>query len=287
MASASRGIGRGLASILPESREEGAELREIAVELISPNPDQPRRRFDEDSLAALADSIAERGVVQPLVVRSLPGGTFELIAGERRWRAAMAAGLETVPAVVQESDELHRLETALIENMVREDLTPVEEARAVAALIEDLGVSREEVARRVGRSRTALSNLVRLLDLPDEALDLVESGALSEGHGRAILQARDPATRRRLAADAAKGGWSVRETERRARADRAPRRTPRAAPPDAELEEARTALEDRLGRGLGAEVRVRADGRGAVAEVRCESLEELISVAQRIDGRPT
>lgn len=276
----SRGIGRGLASILPEARDGGPELREVAVELISPNPDQPRRRFDDDSLAALAESIGERGVVQPLVVRPVPGGTFELVAGERRWRAAARAGLETVPAVVQESDELHRLETALIENMAREDLNPVEEARAVAALIEDLGVTREAVARRVGRSRTALSNLVRLLDLPDEALDLVEQGTLSEGHGRAILQARDPAARRRLAREAARRGWSVRETERRARAGSARRRRERPAP-DAELEAARTAVEDDLGSALGAEVRVRVDGRSAVAEVRCASLEELAAVAAR------
>ena len=152
--------------------------------------------------------------MQPLLVRPLADGSYELIAGERRWRAAQQAGLERVPAVVRDSGEAERLQTALIENMVREDLNPVEEARACAALVEDLGLSKEDLARRVGRSRPAVSNLIRLLDLPDEALALLESGELSEGHGRAVLTVRGNDHRRRLARSAASHGWSVRETER-------------------------------------------------------------------------
>ena len=191
-------MGRGLGAILPES-PTGPDIRELAVDAIEPNPNQPRRRFDEGALQALADSIAASGVVQPLLVRELSGDRYELIAGERRWRAAQKAGVKRVPVVVRDSDEADRLEVALIENMVREDLNPVEEARACAALVEDLGVTKEELGRRVGRSRPQISNLIRLLDLPDEVLGMLESGQLSEGHGRAILQVSDHDGRRSLA----------------------------------------------------------------------------------------
>ena len=171
MAERTRGMGRGLAAILssrPEADVE-VELRELPLDLISPNPSQPRRVFEEEALVALAESLKERGVLQPVLVRPVPGGTYELIAGERRWRAAQIAGLDTVPAMVRPHDDAASLELALIENMAREDLNPLEEARACAALVEDLGLTREEVGRRVGRSRVAVSNLLRLLDLPDEA----------------------------------------------------------------------------------------------------------------------
>src|ERR671911_1509118 len=178
-------MGRGLSAILSSTlpAADGAaphpELREIPVELISPNPNQPRRRFDEEALGALAGSLRERGVLQPVLLRPVPGGTYELIAGERRWRAAQLAGFETVPALVRAHDDAESLELALIENMAREDLSPVEEARACAMLVEELGLSRDEVGRRVGRSRVAVSNLLRLLELPDLALMLIEDGSLS------------------------------------------------------------------------------------------------------------
>src|SRR5690349_6121360 len=216
VASTKRGIGRGLAAILPETEATAAgELRELPVELIKPNPSQPRTNFEPEALAALASSIEASGVVQPLLVRPLPDGSYELIAGERRWRAAQQAGVEKVPAVVRDQEEAERLQAALIENMVREDLNPVEEAKACAALLEDLGLTKEELAKRVGRSRPAVSNLVRLLELPDEAIALLESGELSEGHGKALLGAQGNDVRRRLARDAVRGGWSVRETENR------------------------------------------------------------------------
>src|SRR5919197_1506576 len=209
------GMGRGLAAILPETAEE-PELRQLPVESIRRNPRQPRTQFGPDSLKALAASLAEAGMVQPLIVRPLRDGRYELIAGERRWRAAREAKLQTVPVLIRDEGERERLQTALIENMAREDLNPVDEARACAALVEDLGLSKEELARRVGRSRAAISNLVRLLDLPDEAIELLTSGELSEGHGRALLLARGNEVRRALAREAAARGWSVRETERRA-----------------------------------------------------------------------
>src|SRR3954447_5523482 len=226
-----RGMGRGLAAILSISeagaRDDAPELREVAVELVRPNPAQPRKRFDEQSLTALAESLSENGVLQPVLVRPRPGGTYELVAGERRWRAAKLAGLETMPALVQHRGDEASIEVALIENMAREDLNPVEAARAVAALVEELGLTREEVGRRVGRSRVAISNLLRLLDLPDEALARVEDGSLSEGHGRALLLADDHGERRRLARAAVEGGWSVRVLEHRARDSNGARRVAR------------------------------------------------------------
>ncbi|MCW3012254.1 MAG: ParB/RepB/Spo0J family partition protein, partial [Solirubrobacterales bacterium] len=215
------GMGRGLGAILavsaPAEGEERDDLRELPVELVAPNANQPRKQFDQDALQALADSLGERGVLQPVLVRPVAGGTYELVAGERRWRAAQLAGLETIPALVRERDDAQTLEVALIENMARQDLNPMEEARAVAALVEELELTREQVGRRLGRSRVAVSNLLRLLDLPDEAVELLERGALTEGHGRALLLAPDHADRRRLARDAAAEGWSVRVTEARAR----------------------------------------------------------------------
>ena len=158
----------------PAPRRRKRSCATLPVELIVPNPQQPRRTFDEEPLVALAESLRDRGVLQPVLVRPVPGGTYELIAGERRWRAAQLAGLDSVPAMVRPHDDAESLELALIENMAREDLNPLEAARAVAALVEDLGLTREEVGRRVGRSRVAVSNLLRLLELPDEALELIE-----------------------------------------------------------------------------------------------------------------
>ncbi len=213
-------MGRGLAAILPESHEIGEpQFRDVPVELIRPNPSQPRKAFDADGLERLAQSVAESGVVQPLVVQPLSDGRYELIAGERRWRAAQKAGLATVPAILRTEEEAQRLQMALVENMAREDLNPIEEARACAALVEELSLSKEDVARRVGRSRSTISNLIRLLDLPDQVLELLESGELSEGHGRALLGIKGQDERRRLAREAAANGWSVRETERRVKGE--------------------------------------------------------------------
>src|SRR3954462_14861215 len=210
-------MGRGLAAILSTSGREETGLREIPTELIRPNPKQPRREFDDDALLALAESVKARGILQPVVARPLTGGGFGLVAGGRRLRAAVIAGLGQVPAIVRETDESERLELALIENMARQDLNAVEEARACATLVEDLGLTKEEVGRRVGRSRVAVSNLIRMLELPDDALAMVESGELCGGHGRALLLVKDQAQRLPLAREARVAGWSVREPERRAR----------------------------------------------------------------------
>jgi ParB family chromosome partitioning protein len=282
-----RGLGSGLAAILPEAAaEETGELRELPTELIKPNPNQPRTKIDPDSLVGLASSIEANGVVQPLLVRPLPDGSYELIAGERRWRAAQAAGLAKVPAVVRDQELAERLQVALIENMVREDLNPVDEARACAALVDELGLSKEELARRVGRSRPAVSNLIRLLDLPDEALDLLESGELSEGHGKALLGAEGNDVRRRLAREAARAGWSVRETENQAKLAGQPKKEgssrARLAPEEAEaLGEAA----DRFELALGHEVKVRPS-RGEIAvEIRFEDLGQALALARDLTRR--
>jgi ParB family transcriptional regulator, chromosome partitioning protein len=283
-----RGMGRGLAAILSISeagaRDDAPELRDIAVELIRPNPAQPRKRFDEASLTALAASLSERGVLQPVLVRPRPGGSYELVAGERRWRAARIAGLETMPALVQHRDDDASLEAALVENMAREDLNPVEAARAVAALVEELGLTREDVGRRVGRSRVAISNLLRLLDLPDEALALVEDGALSEGHGRALLLAEDHADRRRLARGAVEGGWSVRVLEQRAReANSGPRASRQGrAPLHPDQEAAVSEIAEALAAALGADVRVKPRGTGYKAELAFDSADDAIALAARV-----
>jgi ParB family transcriptional regulator, chromosome partitioning protein len=286
VASGRRGIGRGLAAILPETEATAAgELRELPVELIKPNPSQPRTKFEPEALAALAASIEASGVVQPLLVRPLPDGSYELVAGERRWRAAQQAGLEKVPAVVRDQAEAERLQAALIENMVREDLNPVEEAKACAALVEDLGLTKEELARRVGRSRPAVSNLIRLLELPDEALGLLEDGDLSEGHGKALLAARGNDVRRRLARDAARGGWSVRETEERVRLAGQPKARPRRAPVDPDAQAALRDAADALEEALGHEVSTRAKGDGIVAELRFDDVREAHALARRLRKR--
>jgi ParB family transcriptional regulator, chromosome partitioning protein len=290
MSTRSRGMGRGLAAILSVSEageREGAELREIAVELVSPNPDQPRKRFDEDALQALAESVEERGVLQPVLVRPRAGGTYELVAGERRWRAAQIAGLQTLPAIVQKRDDAQSLEVALIENMAREDLNPIEAARAVAALVEELGLTREEVGRRVGRSRVAISNLLRLLDLPDEALALIENGSLTEGHGRALLMADDHADRRRLARSAVEGGWSVRVVEQHAREANAKARpaTKGRAAVHPDQEAAASRISDAFGAVLGTDVKVKPRGAGYKVEIAFDDAEEALALARRLRPR--
>ena len=282
-----RGLGSGLSAILPESTAEHAgELRELPTELIKPNPNQPRTKIDPEALSGLASSIEANGVVQPLLVRPLPDGSYELIAGERRWRAAQEAGLAKVPAIIRDQELAERLQVALIENMVREDLNPIDEARACAALVDELGLSKEELSRRVGRSRPAVSNLIRLLDLPDEALELLESGELSEGHGKALLAADGNDVRRRLARDAARAGWSVRETENRAKLASQPKRSGGGGPRlTAEEAEALRGLEDELESAIGHEVKLRPKGRGLALEIRFEDLDEALDLARALKRR--
>jgi len=284
-----RGIGRGLSAILSAApHEEPEELRRLPVEMIVPSAHQPRHQFDTEALAGLVESIRVRGILQPVLVRPVAGGTYELIAGERRWRAARLAELETIPAIIRHHDDAASLEVALIENMVRQDLNPIEEARACAALTEELGLTREEVGIRVGRSRVAVSNLIRLLDLPDTALAAVQERTLSAGHGRALLLATDHDDRRRLTRSAIELGWSVRQLEDQSRRANAgservsrPRRTRAPLHPDQEA--ALAAISDRLGSVLGqdVEVTVTADG-GYRAHLSFESADAALELAARL-----
>lgn len=286
MAERKRGMGKGLAAILPDPAAGGPELKEVPVGSIEPNPDQPRTVFEPDALTALADSIASAGLLQPLIVRPVSDGRFQLVAGERRWRASQKAGLATVPVVIRSSPEDERLQAALIENVVREDLNPVDEARACAALVDDLGISKEALAKRLGRSRAGISNLIRLLDLPDGVLELMVAGELTEGHGRALLMSPDQTTRLRLGKKAAREGWSVRETERQAKpsqakASRKPSSGRISAEERAALAEAGEGLEE----SIGHEVKVKRSGAGFVAEMRFDDLAQLAKLSKRLRKR--
>jgi ParB family transcriptional regulator, chromosome partitioning protein len=220
-----RGLGRGLEVLIGGAPP--TELAQLPLDQVHPSPRQPRRRFDHEATAALADSVRSQGLVQPVVVRSRAAGGYELIAGERRWRAAREAGLETIPAIVRETGDRDALLLGLVENVAREQLTPVEEARAYALLLDEFDLGLGEIAERVGRSKPAVSNRMRLLDLPEDVLAMLERGELTEGHARAVLAVPDHGERRRLAREIVRRGLSVREAERLARwagASRKPRR---------------------------------------------------------------
>jgi ParB family chromosome partitioning protein len=212
-----RGLGRGLELLMGGLEPAGSELLELPVDAIHPNPKQPRRRFEAEAASGLAESVRRQGIIQPLLVRPRDAGGYEIVAGERRWRAAREAGRETVPAVVREADERDTLLLGLIENVAREQLTPVEEARAYAVLTDEFGLSLGEVAERVGRSKPSVSNRIRLLELPDDVLGMVERGQLTEGHARAVLAVPDHEGRRRLAREIVGRGLSVRAAEQRAK----------------------------------------------------------------------
>jgi ParB family chromosome partitioning protein len=230
-----RGLGRGLEVLLGGADQ--AELAELPVEAVHPNPRQPRRRFDGEATRGLAESIRSQGVIQPVLVRPRVEGGWELIAGERRWRAACEAGVATLPAVVRSADDRDSLLLALVENVAREQLSPVEEARAYAALVDEFALSLGDVSERVGRSKPSVSNRLRLLELPDDVLGMVERGDLTEGHARAVLAVPDQEGRKRLAAEIVRRGLSVRAAEQAARwagARQKPRR-PKATPADPAL----------------------------------------------------
>jgi ParB family chromosome partitioning protein len=253
------------------------DLVQLPVGSIRANTRQPRRRLDGERIEELADSIRAQGVVQPVVVRSSPEGGYELIAGERRWRAARVAGLATVPALVREADDRNSLLLALVENVAREDLSPIDEARAYAVLMDEFGLGLGEVAEQVGRSKPTVSNRVRLLELPDDVLGLVERGQLSEGHARAVLAVPDDEERRRLARRIVRGGMSVRAAERAARWAGARTKPRRRQPVDPAVA---ARARDALRRITGADAKV-ASGR---IELYFESeveLEEIVEALER------
>jgi ParB family chromosome partitioning protein len=273
-----RGLGRGLEVLVGGIVAGAPELLELPVDAIHPNSKQPRKRFDAEAGSGLAESVRRQGVIQQLLVRPRAAGGYEIVAGERRWRAAREAGHETVPAVVREADDRDTLLLGLIENVAREQLTPVEEARAYAVLLDEFGFALGEVAERVGRSKPSVSNRVRLLDLPDDVLGMLERGQLSEGHARAVLAVPDHEGRRRLAREIVQKGLSVRAAEQRAKwagAKQKPR--VRATPVDPALAaRAHDALE--LLTGFHAKV---GRGRVELAYADEHELAELVEALER------
>jgi ParB family transcriptional regulator, chromosome partitioning protein len=273
---ARRGLGRGFEVLIGSGEPE---LAHLPVEQIHPNPKQPRKELDRDAVSGLADSIRAQGLIQPVVVRPRVQGGYELIAGERRWRAAREAGVATLPAVVRDADDRETLLLGLVENVAREDLSPVEEGRAYAILLDEFGLSLGEVAERVGKSKPTVSNRVRLLELPSDVLELVGRGDLSEGHARALLSVPDHDTRRRLARRILRDGMSVRAAERAAKAAGAVTRERRTTAVDPALalrvREAFRALTGFDARVGAAGLQVPVDGDAELAEL-AEALERLL-----------
>jgi ParB family transcriptional regulator, chromosome partitioning protein len=271
-----RGLGRGLELLVGGPGEP--ELAHLPVETIHANPRQPRKRFDHEATSALADSIRAQGLVQPVVVRPRSAGGFELIAGERRWRAAQEAGIPTVPALVREADDRETLLIGLVENVAREELSAVEEARAYALLLDEFELSLGDLAERVGKAKPTVSNRLRLLELPDDVLGLVERGELTEGHARAVLAVPDQDGRRRLARQIVRRGMSVRAAERAARwagAKTKPRKVAKVDP--ALAERARKAAE----RLTGFPARI-VSGRIEIAFTDETELAELVEALERV-----
>lgn len=275
--SARRGLGRGLELLVGGAGT--ADLLQLPVEAIHASPRQPRKRFEPDATTGLAASIRHQGVLQPVLVRPRPEGGYELIAGERRWRAAREAGVATLPAVVRDTDDRDALLLGLVENVAREDLSPVEEARAYATLLDEFELSLGEVADRVGRSKPTVSNRVRLLELPEEVLWMLVRGELTEGHARAVLAVPDDDDRLRLARRVAREGMTVRAAERAAR-DGGARRRPRASQVDPVLAERARAAAERL-TGLPARV---AGGRLEIAFADETRLAELVEALEAAAG---
>jgi ParB family chromosome partitioning protein len=257
--------------------------RNIPIDLVQRNPSQPRKHFDEGELNELSSSIRTHGVLQPILVRPIPGGKFEIVAGERRWRAAQRAGLHSIPAVVHELNEVEVLEIAIVENVQRTDLNPIEEAQGFQALIDRFGRTQQEIAEAVGKSRPHIANLLRLLALPDDLQEMVRDGRLSAGHARAILTAPDPRT---LAQRAVSEGLNVREVERLAQQAKDEKHGPRVTPGAMETKSADTrALEQSLSAALGLDVTI-TEKAAAAGEVKIsyKTLEQLDDVIRRLRG---
>jgi ParB family chromosome partitioning protein len=281
------GLGRGLDALLAVPKDESG-AGTIDIELIDPNPRQPRTHFDEDALESLAASIREVGVLQPIVVGPADSdGRHELVAGERRLRASRLAGLDQIPAVIRESDEATRLAEALIENVQREDLGPIEEAEAYHALMEDFDMTHEEVAQRVGKSRSAVTNSVRLLNLPKAIQTLLEGGSLSAGAGRALLGLDDTAYAVSIAERAATEQWSVRQVEDavRERRDGGDAAAPKQTRPPKERPAQIIALEERLADTLGTSVVIDYSKRGGgKMTIKFGSLDDLERIYRGLMG---
>lgn len=283
------GLGRGLNALLgdPDLPEQNEGSVSLPISQVEPGLNQPRKRFDEDALADLAESIRVHGIIQPLTVRRLATGYYQIIAGERRWRAAKAAGLAEVPAVIIEADDRKVMELGLIENLQREDLNPAEEARGYRTLMEDYGLTQEQVARQMGKSRPAITNTLRLLFLPEEVMKLVEEDALSAGHARAILGAPTAALQKEAAARVVKEGLSVRQTEALVKAlQKEKKEKPKPQGPDLSLYLGE--LEKDLAGRLGRKVKIAHKGKKGRIELEYyneQDLEVLLALLQGLKSQ--
>ncbi|NTW15735.1 MAG: ParB/RepB/Spo0J family partition protein [Candidatus Moranbacteria bacterium] len=278
VSSSSAKSGSGAGAPMPATAiPSGAPLR-VPVGNVVPNPHQPRLRFDEDKLRELADSIREHGVLQPLVVSPLPGGKYELIAGERRLQASKKAGIPDVPVIVRDADERQKLELAIIENIQRHDLDPIEEAKAYARLADEFGLTQEEISRKMGKSRSAVANILRLLTLPVEIQRALSEGGISEGHAKALLSLEHPERQRALFEMIVKTGMTVREAEIKARDARERPYVKRALTLPPEIAE----KAERISTALGTKVAVRPAGKGGRIVVEYYSSEELDQIVSRL-----
>jgi len=287
-----RPLGRGLSALISTDQQpaDRDEIREIEIDLIQPGQQQPRTFFDEAKLEELAQSIRTTGIIQPLLVRP-KGGLFELVAGERRWRAAQIAELVRVPAIIREIPDDRLLEFALVENIQRQELNPIEEANAYKRLIDSLGLTQDEVARRVGRDRTFITNYLRVLKLPTDIQALLEEEKLSFGHARTLLAVQDPVTPRRFAQKIVKHNWSVRETEQRVKNLGEGERKPQAAKSSQLLDPNVRAAEAKLRRALSTQVRIHPQRAGSTGKIEIEyysmaDLDRIFHTIVRTDDTP-
>lgn len=279
-----KALGRGLEALIPgPGEEEGRTIREIPLASVFPNPDQPRRQaLEEKGLEGLVESIRSKGVLQPVMVQPRPGGGYELIAGERRWRAARLAGLSTIPAQVREANGAERLEVALIENIQRQDLNAMEEARAYERLLEEFRLTQEEISRRAGKDRSSIANYLRLLKLPVEIQEEVASGHLSMGHARALLGIESAERQRELCGRILQGGLSVRQTEETVARERKRAEGKKSRPPRGDVH--LRALAEQLSRVLTTRVEIRGTAERGTMLISYYSLDDLQSLAEILGG---
>lgn len=276
MAKKLHGLGRGLDALLPDGEDTlSSGVQEISIGDIDPNPDQPRRTFSEESIAQLAQSIREQGVLQPILVTHQNGGRYRIVAGERRWRASRAAGLDKVPVIVRDLDVIQQMEIALIENLQREDLNPIEAAQGIRSLMQQCGYTQETVANRLNKSRPAVANLLRLLTLPDAVVEMVRQGSLSAGHARVLAGLENDGRKMALAKETIEQGYSVRQLEAIAAASKAEAKPvrPKAAKPalPAEL----TELEGRIRETMGVRATLTGTAKKGKIVLQYYSQEEL------------
>lgn len=282
MAAKKGGLGRGLEALFNENATDSGSTVTVNLSDIEPNRDQPRRDFDEAALSELADSIAKHGLLQPIIVRPLSGGTYQIIAGERRWRACRMAGLHDVPVIIKQMDDREYMEVALVENMQREDLNALEEAMGLSTLVETFGLTQEEVAERVGKSRSAVTNALRLLNLNESEREALRAGIISAGHARALLSCEDEELRERMLLAAADGA-SVRELERMASAQKKKNAPKKTVAKNTFYNEVELALRNELHRKVNITPSSTGKDRGTIT-IEFFSREELAEFAKKLAG---